>query len=75
MAVLDILIEDLEKISELCKKYKKEISTEIKLIYDVKKNSLNAAYQYDLIHSKDPVKTPRAIAEEWFEEIKKSNNN
>lgn len=41
--------------------------TEIKLIYDVKKNSLKAEYKYDLVYSNDPVKTADDIAMEWFE--------
>ena len=68
MAVMDIINEDIEKIYKLCKEYKKEMPTEIKLIYDVEKNSLKAEYKYDLVYSNDPVKTADDIAMEWFEE-------
>ena len=44
--------------------------TEIKLIYDVKKNSLKAEYKYNLVYSNDPVKTADDIAMEWFEAIR-----
>ena len=67
--VLTILIEDIEKIENLCKEYKRDMPTEFKLIYDVKDNRLNANHRYDLIYTNDPVKTADDVAEEWFEEI------
>lgn len=73
--VLDILGEDIKKIITLCKEYNREMPTEIKLIYDVRKNSLKAEYKYDLVYSNDPVKTADDIAMEWFEQIKAENNN
>ncbi|EPY6473122.1 hypothetical protein ACWO4B_003861, partial [Clostridium sporogenes] len=72
-AVLDILIEDTKKIMSLCKEYKREMPTEIKLIYDVNKNSLKAEYKYDLVYSNDPIKTADDMAMEWFESIKLEN--
>lgn len=74
MAVMDIINEDIEKIYKLCKQYKKEMPTEIKLIYDVENNSLKAEYKYDLVYSNDPVKTADDIAMEWFEEVKLENS-
>ncbi|MCI6691887.1 MAG: hypothetical protein MR510_05320 [Clostridium sp.] len=74
MAVMDIINEDIEKIYRLCKKYEKDMPTEIKLIYDVKKNSLKAEYKYDLVYSNDPVKTADDIAMEWFEFIRLDEN-
>ena len=73
-AVLDILIEDIKKMMLLCKEYHREMPTEIKLIYDVKKNSLKAEYKYDLVYSNDPVKTADDIAMEWFEAIRLDEN-
>ena len=70
IAVMDIIIEDIEKIYKLCNEYKREMPTEIKLIYDVNENTLNANYKYDLVHSNDEYKTADDIAMEWFEEIK-----
>ena len=71
--VLDILIEDIEKMMSLCNEYKREMPTEIKLVYDVSKNSLKADYRYDLVYSNDAVKTADDIAMEWFEQIKAEN--
>lgn len=71
---LNIINEDIEKIYRLCKEYKREIPTEIKLIYDVNKNSLKSEYKYDLIYSTDSIKTADDIAVEWFESIKMENN-
>jgi hypothetical protein len=74
MAVMDIINEDIEKIYKLCKEYKKKMPTEIKLIYDVEKNSLKAEYKYDLVYSNDPVRTADDIAMEWFEEVRLENS-
>jgi len=73
--VLEIINEDIIKIKELCKQYGREMPTEMKLIYDVKRNSLAANYKYDLIYSSDPEKTADNVANEWFEEIKRKNTN
>lgn len=72
-AVLDILIEDIEKLYKLCNEYKREMPTEIKLVYDVSKNSLRADYKYDLVYSNDPIKIADYIAMEWFEKVKLEN--
>ena len=72
-AVLEIINGDIEKIYKLCKEYKREIPTEMKLIYDVEKNSLKAEYRYDLVYSNDPVKSARHVAMEWFEKVKLEN--
>lgn len=61
------------KIYKLCKEYKREMPTEMKLIYDVKKNSLKAEYRYDLVYSRDPVKIADDIVTEWFEKVKLEN--
>jgi len=72
--VLDILIEDIKKIMTLCKEYNREMPTEIKLVYDVQKNSLKAEYKYDLVYYNDSVKTADDIAIEWFEKIRLENS-
>ena len=72
-AVMDIIIEDIEKLHKLCNEYKRKMPTEIKLIYDVKKNSLKANYKYDLVYTKNDQKTADDIATEWFEEVKNKN--
>ncbi|WP_058487118.1 hypothetical protein [Defluviitalea phaphyphila] len=67
---MNIINEDIEKIHKLCNEYKRPMPTEIKLIYDVKKNSLKAEYKYDMVYSNDPIKTAYDVAMEWFEKIK-----
>ena len=67
---LEIIIEDIEKIEMLCKQYGREMPTEIKLIYDVKKNSLKATYAYEKLWSNSRTKCAQDIGDEWFEEIK-----
>ncbi|WP_240456681.1 DUF600 domain-containing protein [Virgibacillus halodenitrificans] len=69
-AVLDIGIENLEKIREKCKEYGKEMPTEIKLYYNVKQNSLKGKYRYDLVYSHDEELLPDDIFNSWFEEVK-----
>lgn len=71
--VLNIINEDIEKIEELCKEYGRDMPTEMKMIYDVKSGGFQAQYNYDLVHTKDNTKTPKAFADEWFEEIKNNN--
>lgn len=72
--VIRILNNDIKKLIDLCKEYGREMPTEMKLIYDVKKNSLKAEYKYDLVYSNDPIKTADDIAMEWFENIKADND-
>ncbi|MEK5507352.1 DUF600 domain-containing protein [Paenibacillus sp. SEL3] len=74
-AVMNIINDDIKKIYKLCNEYKREMPTEIKLVYDVRENSLKAEYKYDLVYSNDPVKTADDIAMEWFEQIEADFNN
>lgn len=48
--VMAILNEDMVALRKLCEEYQREMPTQIKLIYDVAANSLNADYSYDIIH-------------------------
>jgi hypothetical protein len=68
-----IIIDNIKKIKKLCDEYKREMPTEMKLIYDVKTHKFNAEYSYELMYSNDPVKTADHIAEEWFEKVKKAS--
>jgi len=72
--VIKILNSDIKSMLKLCKEYQREMPTEIKLVYDVLKNSLKAEYKYDLVYSNDPVKTADDIAMEWFEALRLENN-
>lgn len=69
IAMLDIGNEDLLKINDLCKEFNKEMPTEMKLVYDVANNKLDATYSYDLKYSNDPEKISDHIFDEWFEEM------
>src|SRR5699024_6582391 len=71
--ILDIGLENLEKINEKCKEYDKEMPTEIKLHYNVRQNSLNGKYKYDLVYSNDEELLPDDIFDLWFEELKNEN--
>lgn len=71
--VMNIINDDIEKLYKLCNAYKREMPTEIKLIYDVVQNSLKAEYKYDLVYSNDPVKTADDIAMKWFERVQLEN--
>lgn len=68
--VLHIGTEDLLKIEEVCEKYGQPVPTEFKLIYDVKKNSLNAHYEYDLKYSNDEDLYTDDLFMSWYEEVK-----
>lgn len=68
--VLNVGLENLEKIHEKCKEYRREMPTEIKLHYNVNKNSLKGKYRYDFVYSNDEELLPDDIFELWFEEVK-----
>ncbi|CAH1225087.1 MULTISPECIES: DUF600 domain-containing protein [Paenibacillus] len=70
LGLLDIGTEDLKKIHEVCKAFRREMPTEMKLHYNVEKNSLAANFKYDLVYSNDDELLPDDIFEQWFEEIK-----
>ncbi|WP_212926554.1 immunity protein YezG family protein [Oceanobacillus sp. J11TS1] len=71
--VLDIINEDIEKIKKICEEYKKDMPTEMKLIYDVRSGKFKAEYKYDFVYTDKDHKTASDIADEWFEEIKSNN--
>ena len=68
MACLGVLLNDLEEIIAVCTKYEADMPTEIKIIYDVKNNKLNANYQYEDIFSNTEL-TANDIVEKWYQEI------
>ncbi|VBB09906.1 Hypothetical protein LUCI_5204 [Lucifera butyrica] len=72
--VIKILNGNIGKIIEICKEYGREMPTEMKLVYDVQKNSLKATYKYELQYANDPVKTADDIAMEWFQQIQAENS-
>ena len=62
-----ILNEDMVALRKLCEEYQREMPTQIKLIYDVVANSLNADYSYNIIYSNDKDKMADGVLEEWYE--------
>jgi hypothetical protein len=68
-AVLRILNEDVQKLIALCKEHRREMPSEIKLLYNVAKNSLEAKYEYGVVYSSDPDRGPEDVVEEWFAEL------
>lgn len=70
LGLLNIGTEDLKKIHEVCNAFNREMPTEMKLHYNIEKNSLVANYKYDLVYSNDDELLPDDIFEQWFEEIK-----
>ncbi len=72
-AALRIGNQNLKLIHKKCEEFNKDMPTEIKLYYDVKKNSLKGKYRYDLVYSNDEELLPDDIFELWFEEVKSGN--
>ena len=56
----------------LCQEHQKEMPTQIKLVYDVISNRINADYSYDIIFSDDQNKTAYDVLDEWYQ-LEKSN--
>ena len=63
-------IKDIEAMIEICKEYNREYPTEMWLIYDAQKNSLDSRYSYEGRYEKDEELLPRLEFEKWFEEVK-----
>lgn len=68
-AILKIGVEDLQRIISICDKYNQPVPTEMKLVYDVNSNSLDANYQYENIYSESK-KSAYDIFCEWIQQIK-----
>ena len=68
--VMAILNEDMVALRKVCEELQREMPTQIKLIYDVAANSLDADYRYDIIYSNHKNKMADDILEEWFESEK-----
>jgi hypothetical protein len=71
---LKVIIEDIEKIEKVCNQYGREMPTEIKLVYDVKKDSLKATYAYENFWSESETKFAQDIGDERFAEIRNKND-
>ena len=69
-SVLRYGLEDIQKMLDVCQEYDREHPTEMWLIYDAKKNSLDSRYSYEGRYDKDEELLPRLEFEKWFEEVK-----
>ena len=72
---LQILIDDIKQLVEVCKKYGRPMPTEIKMVYDVKTKQFNADYKYNLVHSNHKTKTADDIVNDWYYEVKNKRNS
>ena len=71
----EVIMEDLYKLNDVCTQFNQPMPTEIKMVYDVKNNSLSANYQYDLIIQASGTLIPQLVEDAWFEEIKQQMVN
>ena len=69
-SLLEYGIEDAEKIEVLFKENSKEVPTEIRLVYDVKNNSLKSNYIYDAMYEKNENLSVSDVFEAWIQEEK-----
>ena len=65
-------IKDIEAMIEICKEYNREHPTEMWLIYDAQKNSLDSHYSYEGRYDKDEELLPNLEFDKWFEEVKEN---
>ena len=70
VAVQRFGFEDIQRLLDVCQEYNREHPTEMWLIYDAKKNSLDSRYSYEGRYDKDEELLPRLEFEKWFEEVK-----
>ena len=63
-------IKDVKSMIAICQEYNREHPTEMWLIYDAQKNSLDSRYSYEGRYDKDEELLPRLEFEKWFEEVK-----
>lgn len=68
--VMSILLSDLQRLEDLCKEYSKDVPTEIKIRYNIPKNSLEAKYSYDILYSNSEEKSTEDIEQEWINKLK-----
>lgn len=71
-AVLQIGVENLEKIRKLCEENNRETPTEMKIQYIISGNSMTAEYQYEPVYSIIKDRTDDDVFNDWFKEVKNS---
>lgn len=63
---VNTILDDIKAINKLCRKYQRDMPTQMKLVYDVTANALNADYCYEAVFSNDENKTAYDVLEEWY---------
>ena len=69
-ALLKEGVKDVKSMLDVCQEYNREHPTEMWLIYDAQKNSLDSRYSYEGRYDKDEELLPNLEFEKWFEEVK-----
>ena len=69
-ALLEYGAEDIQKLIDVCQVYNREHPTEMWLMCDAQKNSLDSRYSYEGRYDKDEELLPSLEFEKWFEEVK-----
>jgi hypothetical protein len=69
-ALMDYGTDEVIKLKRKCDEFGQPMPTEIKLVYDAEKNSLEGNLSYDLKYSNTKDKLAHHIYDEWFEELK-----
>lgn len=72
IAIQNRTIRNSKALKRLCQEHQKEMPTQIKLVYDVISDRINADYSYDIIFSDDQNKTAYDVLDEWYQ-LEKSN--
>ena len=71
-SVLRYGLEDIQTMLDVCQEYDREHPTEMWLIYDAQKNTLDSRYSYEGRYDKDEELLPSLEFEKWFEEVKEN---
>lgn len=66
--------DDLQKLIEICEKYKKPTPTEMKLCYDTKTGKFDASYKYDPVFTRRSKLSPGIVFHNWIDEMKKQRS-
>ena len=69
-SLLEYGIEVAQKIEVLFEENSKEVPTEIRLVFDVKNNSLKSNYRYDAMYEKNEDLSVSDVFESWIQEEK-----
>jgi hypothetical protein len=67
--LVHIINDNISQIDKLCKENNHPTPTEMKIKYNVAKNSMKADYCYDLLYTNNPDKRVSTIFKAWFEEM------